>query len=268
LFWNQANANEATYECRKGGSLKPPSGSDVATGCFVLSIERIRAVVKDGGMPLLLFRICHKLASPVLDFGSTIFFTIDLGTSQTHAPRKTQFVCSQACETDAVRLLDASDPSRTLEQVEERFRQGQMCFAAVNAEGRIVHTRWCAPAGASIGELSLDIQPSPGEIYVYDNYTRPEFRGLGAASELQVFVLEALASMGYSRIHAFVKGDNIPVLRAVKPPHRKTGRLFYLRFFGFNPIIVGRRTWEFPRLVIPGRGQLPADAFQYDRSDK
>jgi ribosomal protein S18 acetylase RimI-like enzyme len=234
----------------------------------VFSIARIRDVIKDGGPPLLLFRICHKLASPVLDFGSTIFFTIDPGITPIRPFRRSQFVCCRVRLTDAARILDASDASRTLEQIEERFRQGQMCFAAVNEEGRIVHTRWCAPAGANIGELNLDIQLSPGEIYVYDNYTRPEFRGLGAASELQIFILEALAAMGFSRIHAFVKGDNVPVLRSVKPPHRKTGRLFYFRFFGFNPIICGRRSMEFPRLVKPERGHRPAEVLQYYRPNK
>jgi ribosomal protein S18 acetylase RimI-like enzyme len=234
----------------------------------VSGIQRISKTVREGGTSLLLFRICHKLASPVLDFGSTIFFAIDLGNFEIRPRRKSQFECCRVHLADASGLLDASDPSRSLKQIEDRFRQGQICFAARNAEGRIVHTRWCAPNAVNIAELNLDIRPSPGEIYVYDSYTRPEFRGLGVASQLQGFLVEALAAMGYSRLLAFVKGDNIPVLRSVKPPHRKTGKLFYLRFFGFNPIIVGRGTGELPHLVIPEKVRRSAEALQCFRSGK
>jgi len=216
-------------------------------------IDCIRKTVQEGGISLLVFRICHKLASPILDFGSTIFFALDFRGSDIRPfrpRRKNQFLCGQAYMTDASELLEASDPIRSLEQIEERFRQGQICFAARSEDGRIVHTRWAAPHAVNIAELNLDIQPSPGEIYVYDSYTRPEFRGLGSASQLQRFMVDALPVMGFSRLLAFVKGDNIPVLQSVKPPHRKTGKLFYLRFFGFNPIIVALaavscRSWQF-----------------------
>jgi len=234
----------------------------------VFGFEQIRKTINEGGTSLLLFCICRKLASPVLDFGSAIFFALDLGSIELRPHRKSQFLCRQVRTADARHLLDASDPIRTLEEVEERFRQGQICFAAISPAGRIVHTRWCAPAGANISELGRDIVPPPGEIYVYDSYTRPEFRGLGASSALLVFVLEALAEMGYSRLHAFVKADNIPVLRAVKPPHRKTGKLFYVRFRGFNPLVFGRRTGEFPHLAIPVRKRRLAEALHYGRLDK
>jgi ribosomal protein S18 acetylase RimI-like enzyme len=237
----------------------------------VSGILRIRKTIREGGIPLLLFRICHKFASPVLDFGSTIFFALDFGNAEVRPfrpRRKAQFMCGQAYLADAGGLLDASDPIRSLEQIETRFREGQICFAARNSEGRIVHTRWGAPNAVNIAELNLDIQPSPGEIYVYDSYTHPEFRGLGVASQLQSFIVEALPAMGYSRLLAFVKGDNIPVLRSIKPPHRKTGRLFYFRFFGFNPIIFGLGSSELPQLVIPETAHRAAEALQYGRSGK
>jgi GNAT superfamily N-acetyltransferase len=234
-------------------------------------IQRIRNAITEGGISLLLFRICHKLASPILDFGSTIFFALDFGGSDIRPfrpRRKARFMCGQAHLTDACGLLDASDPIRSLAQIEERFRQGQICFAARNTEGRIVHTRWGAPNAVTIAELNLDIQPTSGEIYVYDSYTRPEFRGLGIASQLQNFIVEALPAMGYSRLLAFVKGDNIPVLRSIKPPHRQTGKLFYLRFFRFNPIIIGLGSNELPQLVSPETGHRSVEALQYGRSRK
>jgi predicted GNAT family acetyltransferase len=234
----------------------------------VSRIKQIKEMIRDGGISLLLFRILHKLCYPVLDFGSTVFFTIDLGVPDNAPPRKPRFVCRQASPADAPQLLHASDPSRTLEQIEERFRSGQICFAATTAEDRIIHTRWCAPTGIHIAELSRNLHLSRNDIYVYDNYTCPEFRGLGAANDLQAFILEALPAMGYSRLHAFVKGDNVQVLRSIKPPHRRTGKLFYLRCFGFTPVIAGQRTEEFPRLAIPEKRQRSGEAFHYYRSQK
>jgi hypothetical protein len=85
---------------------------------------------------------------------------------------------------------------------------------------------------------------------------------------LQSFIVEALPAMGFSRLLAFVKGDNIPVLRSIKPPHRKTGKLFYFRFFGFNPVVIGLGSRELPQLVIPESGHRAAVALQYGRSGK
>jgi hypothetical protein len=51
---------------------------------------------------------------------------------------------------------------------------------------------------------------------------------------------EALFKDGYTSLLAFVRGDNVSMLRSVRASHRKKGKVFYLRLFGGSPVILGK----------------------------
>jgi len=184
-------------------------------------------------------------------YGSTIFFELDLKNLPGPLPEFIPFRLFQATLNDTSRLLRASDVSRTQAQIENRFNEGQLCFAAANDAGAIVHSTWCAPGRASIDELNREILLEPDEIYLYDSYTNPDNRRKGASRSLQPFMMNALRTMGYNRILAFVRGNNVPMLQGVRPSHRKTGRLFYFRLFGGPPIILGKRERRLRIQVAP-----------------
>jgi hypothetical protein len=72
-------------------------------------------------------------------------------------------------------------------------------------------------------------------------------------------MIDALHKKGYRRLLAFVRGDNVPMLRGVRPSHRKIARLFYLRFFGRPPMVLGAADRRLPILGPLGTSPVLKD---------
>lgn len=60
-------------------------------------------------------------------------------------------------------------------EVERRLVEGHLCMAAWY-QGRIVHAAWAAEKRAHIPYVHSDILLDPRTFYIYDSYTRPEYR--------------------------------------------------------------------------------------------
>jgi hypothetical protein len=93
-------------------------------------------------------------------------------------------VAIHKADIDAViQTLDTSHLSAYLEfkpwvtraETERRLEQGHICMAAWYQE-KIVHAAWAAEKRAHIPYIHADILLEPQAFYIYDSYTRPEYR--------------------------------------------------------------------------------------------
>lgn len=209
--------------------------------------ERVRTDFEAGGLVHVIRHICHKLGSPALEWGRLAFYARDLdgGLPQPAASRAVEL--RQATEADLPRLVFDGKPTSAA-ALAERFRQGHLCFVAIDAGGRVTHARWVSTDRAHVPELDADVVMPPGEAYMYDGYTRPEARGTGIDGVMRCFIFRSLKDAGLRRAHSYVRGDNPVGVRAAQRWQRLTGTVPYLRLTGFRPL-VGAGRGQYPQLV-------------------
>jgi ribosomal protein S18 acetylase RimI-like enzyme len=117
----------------------------------------------------------------------------------------------------------------------DRLRSAQACFYARH-EGRIVSACWATKQSAWIEFLGCEFTLAPGEVYVFDAYTVPLYRGQGVAPALCLHQLSHFRQEGLRRAIRATLPENIPALRA----HAKSGFRTYalLRSLRIGP-------WQF-----------------------
>ena len=133
-------------------------------------------------------------------------------------------------EIDAYLAFHDEDPR---EQIEHRFSLGEICFVA-RADGDIVCANW-ACEGKVISEhwiryVRHALPIAEDEVYLYDSYTSPDYRGLRIAPCLAVWVLDYYRKRGYRRTTTAIVPENHANLRArAKSGFRVCGSLGYIR---------------------------------------
>jgi RimJ/RimL family protein N-acetyltransferase len=116
-----------------------------------------------------------------------------------------------------------------------RLEQGHRCFAAWH-EGQIVHTGWAATAEAWVEYLGCAFPLEPGDVYQFDSYTAPEFRGLDLATARVAWMARFFRDAGSRRLLAVVWPENTSAFRPLeKAGYRRCGWLRVLRL---------RRRWR------------------------
>lgn len=81
----------------------------------------------------------------------------------------------------------------------ERFERGGRCLALWSEE-RMASYCWVAQGVEWIGEMEIHFRMQPGERYIWDCFTLPEYRRKGLYSALLSQMVKALAGEGVSRI--------------------------------------------------------------------
>jgi GNAT superfamily N-acetyltransferase len=115
------------------------------------------------------------------------------------------------------------------DEIEARFERGHRCFAAF-LDGRIVHAGWVATGRVYVPYLRRDLILLPGDIYLYNHYTLPEYRGYGLAKARGVHVLRHYQNEGYTRSSGVIAAENRAGFGPVKPTgYRPIGIYSYLR---------------------------------------
>lgn len=90
----------------------------------------------------------------------------------------------------------------------ERFETGRQCYGAWVGD-RLTAFGWVSFKDEGIGELNLRIKLLPGEAYVWDCETAPDFRRKGLYSALLVYILNELRAKNISRAWIGADLDNI-----------------------------------------------------------
>ena len=125
--------------------------------------------------------------------------------------------------------------------LEERLARGDTGFVARH-EGRIICASWTSRTVRYFTTLGCRYAPGPSEVYLYDSFTHPAFRGLAIAPALGVHVLERLRGAGITRATMAVSVQNLANRHArAKTGFRPYERMDYLR--------LGRRAWHWHRTV-------------------
>lgn len=123
-------------------------------------------------------------------------------------------------------------PYLTKERILLRLEAGHRCYVA-RFNGRIVHSRFVAVEKAYAIYLRTAIPLSPHEVYFYDAYTVPEYRGNGICPAVARFVGGEMRQLGYRQAVAFILPDNHPSLRVwFKLGGQKKGYIGFVELFG------------------------------------
>jgi GNAT superfamily N-acetyltransferase len=146
-------------------------------------------------------------------------------------------------------LASAADaPPGWHPEAESRIRDGQAC--AVARHGRdIVSYCWltCAPAWA--GEIDRFVVPGPGDVYLYEAFTRPEWRGRALFPALLGRLVSFARARGRQRALIFVLSSNRPSRRAIE-------RAGFARFAGVSRLQMWGRHWLWFRKPRSGRSRV------------
>lgn len=211
--------------------------------------HRAARVLAEGGPQHLLLQALRKLTRPLLECGSVIFFARDLSEPPPEPRAALDLKLHIASPAQLDLLLNSPEFPQTEEMLRERFRAGDICFAALDAEGKLAHSRWVTTRRGYIPELDMELFLKPGEAYMYDGYTRPDLRGRGIDGFVRCSIFVALRAGGFNRLYSYVRGDNPVGLRAARRWLRPVGRLWYLRFRGARPLVLAEGGPELPVLI-------------------
>jgi GNAT superfamily N-acetyltransferase len=121
-------------------------------------------------------------------------------------PRRLDVRLAEATEgdLDAYLAFHADQPEGL---ARARFRRGDRCFAVWDGE-RIAHAAWAATGRTPIGYLERDLLLEPDEMYAYDAYTHPDYRGNGLCSLRGVDMLRRYRGLGFRRSYGLAQLEN------------------------------------------------------------
>ncbi len=123
-------------------------------------------------------------------------------------------------------------PFLTEEVIRLRLANGHR-FCGVEVDGRIVHVRVVAVEKAFNGYLDIVFPLSPREVYFYEAYTLPEYRGKRISPAASLWVAAEMRKAGYERVLAFIYPHNRPAIQAnVRGGFRQVGHIGYVEVLG------------------------------------
>ncbi len=100
-------------------------------------------------------------------------------------------------------------------QIVRRMAYGRRCFMA-RVAGEIAAYGWVSSGRECVGEMGREIRLSPGEAYVWDCVTLPDYRKQGLYTALLGYINGLLFGEGYSRIWIGSNLENQPSIRGFK----------------------------------------------------
>jgi GNAT superfamily N-acetyltransferase len=97
----------------------------------------------------------------------------------------------------------------------ERLREGQACAVARHG-GHVVAYCWLAVTPVPVAEIDRVVVPGAEEVYLYDAFTIPEWRGRGLFTTLLLELLTYMRRRGRKRALIFVLARNEASRRAIE----------------------------------------------------
>ena len=124
--------------------------------------------------------------------------------------------------------------------VRRRLEQGARCFAAWH-EGRIVHAGWATTRQARVEFLDCELPLEPGDVFQFDSYTAPAFRGLDVAGARVAWMARFYREAGARRLLAVVWSRNTRAFRPLeKAGYRRGGWIRAVRIGSWRRVIYRR----------------------------
>jgi hypothetical protein len=206
----------------------------------------IQRALREGGAKTVLTRSLRKLLRPAIKIGTLVFAECDLRKPIPERRPIPGIIVREATIEDVDLFED-----RTL--FLERMKQGSRCFMGIEeATGKLTNYRWVNTSWAYVPELKRYMIFRPGEAYAYDLKTLPEFRKRGIDGYTRHVAYSHLRDTGYTRVYAYIHGDNYPSLRASRHLLKPIGRVWYIQLRGCDPVMLGGRKRGLPDLSAIG----------------
>lgn len=184
----------------------------------------------------VLGKVMRRMARQVVRYGVVNFYVWDLHASVS-LPSPGEFVARELEPAELYRV--AACFGRLPGVFHRRMHLGDRCFASFHGK-RPVHIRWVARRPVKVSELGLMLCPHLDEIYVYDTFTDPAYRGRHASSTARALMDRVMLAEGVRRGYAYVRADNQGSLRSLGAYHEKLFELPYLGLFGGETSCRGR----------------------------
>lgn len=144
-------------------------------------------------------------------------------------------------------------PEQGLKKIRERLGRGHRCYASWY-QGQIIDVTWVAVGRAYFQYLRRDMLLKPQDVYVYDSFTSPAFRGQGLYQAKVAYVMRRCKEQGYSRNVAVYAVENRAVRKMLtRMGVRYVGTYHALKLGSWLTIWRSRDSdASLPRLVKPG----------------
>lgn len=203
--------------------------------------RRAADILRRQGALSLTRRFLGWLVSPIVEFGSIVFFVRDLEEDQPAGRGAAGIEPRFVSPSEVPRLLLRPDRQAPAVQssMEESLRRGHLYAVAFAADGRPLHTRWVASEPALIPEIGREFVPGPEGAYLYGGYTREDARGRGIDGIMRRFIFERMRAQGCRRAYSYVRGDNPIGLKAAGKWQRRFATVRYVKLPGLGPIVFG-----------------------------
>jgi len=213
---------------------------------------QVETALRRGGASYVVCCVAKKVFCPFCHAGYVMFFGRDLANYSRTAPNAPSIRLTLLTERD-VSLLAFSRPDdpRVVERAIERFNKGDQCFVALTSNNDVAHSRWVSGKDSYIPELQMNTRPHPKQAYMYDGYSKPEYRGHGIDGSIRNFIFETLKSQGVESVYSYVRSDNPVGIRAAARWQTPLGRVWYLRLRDADPFVFGLRQTRLPTLLRP-----------------
>ncbi len=128
------------------------------------------------------------------------------------------------------------DPFR----IADRLNAENWCFIARH-EGQLIASAWAAIHRAWISYLACQITLAQDEVYFYDAFTRPDFRGQSLSPAVRAEMTRYFRAAGYRRIITWVIPENKLGLQvSLNVGSRPFGMMGYIK--------IGPWRWDFRRI--------------------
>jgi hypothetical protein len=138
---------------------------------------------------------------------------------------------------DELPQLAAFRPDLDPDVIRRRLGQGHCCFVAWH-EDRIVHAGWAATREAWVDILDCEFPLEPGDVYQFDSYTVPAFRGSGVAGARVVWMARYFQAARMRRLFAVVWPRNEGAFRPLeKAGYLRCGSLRVVRWGRWRRVI-------------------------------
>jgi len=219
--------------------------------CRSLTYSRhVQTAFRDGGTGFVACSIAKKVLGPLCQVGYVVFFERDLGSylrdPANILPIRLTLLTQRDCGLLA--FSRPNDPD-VVGHAMKRFDRGDQCFIAHAPTNEEVHSRWVSSGDTYIPELHMNTRPAPKQAYMYDGYSKPEYRGRGIDGAVRNFIFETLKSQGMENVYSYVRSDNPVGIRAAERWQRPMGKVWYLHLRNAQPLVFGLRQISLPVIL-------------------
>ena len=119
-------------------------------------------------------------------------------------------------------------PGETVAEIERRFDHDDVCFLA-RSEGRMVGAMWTARGSSFVRYLRTELTIAPDEVYLYDVYIAPAWRGRKIARALYRRMFQHHRAADVRLVVGAVLPENHASMRSLTSTgFRVIGRVGYL----------------------------------------